>query len=332
MVTASATLTDDRPHSGIALCVFGLFLFALQDIIIKSFSDTYSVLQIVFIRGVVALVPILIAVRLTGGWHGLFAHQPKLLLIRGFFGFFSYLTYYMAIAALPLVEVVTIVFSAPILVTIMAAILLKEPVGVRRWIALFVGFLAIVMVVGPSGDLLHLATLLAMIAAFAYACSILLTRFIRADDRPWTITLYATCAFVIGSIVASVLVGIFGAMLVTENPALQFLLRPWVVPPVEDGLLMIFLGLNAALAFYCLIKAYWVSPASIVAPFEYTYLIWAVLFGYLIWAEVPQVTSIFGVTLLITCSFYIFRKELQLSKAANGHNPQPKSLLRVFRG
>lgn len=331
-ITATA-LTEDRPVTGISLCVFGLFLFSLQDIIIKSFSDTYSVLQIVFIRGVVALVPILIAVRLTSGWRGMFACKPKLLFIRGFFGFFSYLTYYMAIAALPLVEVVTIVFSAPILVTIMAAILLREPVGIRRWLALLVGFVAIVMVVGPSGDIPHLATLLALIAAVAYACSILLTRFVGAGDRPWTITLYAMLSFITGSVVASVLVAVFGALPGgTENPALQFLLRPWVMPPIGDGLLMIFLGLNAALAFYCLIKAYWVSPASIVAPFEYTYLIWAALFGYMIWGEVPRTMNVIGVVLLISCSFYIFRKELQISRAASGREPRPKTPWRIFRG
>ena len=323
MVPAPAS-SPDRPLAGITLCVFGLFLFSLQDIIIKSFSDTYSVLQIFFIRAVVAVVPILIAVLVTSGWRGMLTRRPKLLLVRGFFGFCASLTYYMAIAALPLVEVVTIVFSAPIMVTVMSAILLKEPVGMRRWVALSVGFLAIVLVVGPSGDIGHLATLLALLAAFTYACMIVATRVVSASDRPWTITLYAMVVFLVGSSIAGVLTAVFGVAPATENPSLQFLLRPWVVPRTEDGLLMVFLGLNAALAFYCLIKAYWASPASVVAPFEYTYIIWAVLFGYLIWAEVPRATSVFGVVLLIACSFYIFRKELQRNRAANGHRPPLK--------
>ena len=331
-MNAESTPLPDRPLAGIALCVFGLFLFSLQDIIIKLFSDNYSVLQIVFIRGVVAVVPILIAVRLTSGWRGLLACKPKLLLVRGSFGFFSYLTYYMALAALPLAEVVPIVFSAPIMVTVMAAILLREPVGLRRWLVLLVCFLAIILVVGPSGNIGHLATLFALLAAFFYATMSVVTRMIGPGDQPWTITLYAMIAFIIGSSVASVLVLTFGAILVTENSALQFLLRPWVVPRFGDGLLMIFLGLNAALAFYCLIKAYWTSPASIVAPFEYTYIIWAVLFGYLIWADVPSATSLFGMLLLILCGFYIFRKELQLNRAAHSHKPPLKLPWRVSRG
>lgn len=321
MLTPRAPLPE-RPAAGIALCVFGLFLFSVQDLIIKFFSGTYSVLQIVFIRGVVAVVPILIAVLVTSGWSGTRTGQVKMLLTRGLLGFFSYLTYYMAIAALPLVEVVTIVFSAPILVTVMSAVVLKEPVGARRWSALSVGFAAIVLVVGPSGDFRHLATLLALLAAFTYACQNLLTRVIGAGEPPWTITLYTMFAFIIGSAVASVLVAGFGAALATENPSLQFLLRPWVVPPLGDGLLMVFTGLNAALAFYCLAKAYRVSPVSVVAPFEYTYIIWAVVFGYLIWAEVPKATSAAGVLLLVASGFYIFRRELRLSAAADGRGPR----------
>ncbi len=329
---APVNLPPARPAAGIALCMSGLFLVSLQDIIIKYFSDTYSVLQIVFIRSLVALVPILIAVRLTDGWRGIRTYKPRLLLFRGALGFLCYLAYYMAIAGLPLVEVVTIVFSAPIIVTVLSAILLKEPVGARRWSALVVGFLAVVIVVGPSGDFRHLATLLALLAAFAYACSIVVTRFIGADEHPWTITLYSMLTFFIGSCIASVLVFSFGAALATENPSLRFLLRPWVMPRAADCLLMAFLGLNASLSFYCLIKAYWVSPASVVAPFEYTYIIWAVVFGYLIWAEVPQATSVFGMALLITCGFYILHRELQLSRIANGRMLRRKPPWRIFRG
>lgn len=315
MVAASKS-PNAQPISGIPLCVFGLFLISLQDIIIKTFSDSYSVLQIVFVRGVVGVVPIFIIVCLTSGWRGLCPTRPKLLLCRGFLGFLSYLTYYMAMAALPLVDVVTILFSAPILVTAMSALLLKEPVGARRWLALFIGFIGVVLVVGPNGDFRHLATLLALLAAFAYAFAILLTRVIGAAEQPWTITLYAMFAFIIGSVIAAALVAVFGAFLPTDHPSLRFLLRPWVVPPLADSLLMAFLGLNAALAFYCLVKAYWTSPASVVAPFEYTYIIWAVLFGYVIWGEVPRATSLIGVALLITCGFYIFCRELQLKQVA----------------
>ena len=301
----------DRPTMGISMVVVGLFLFALQDVVIKGFSDRYSVLQIVFVRGLVAIIPILVAIVVTSGWRGVVAYRPRLLILKGLLGFVSYMGYYLAIAAMPLAEVVTIVFMAPIIVTVLSAIVLKEDVGFRRWVAVCVGFMAVLIVVGPSGRIAHLATMLAILSSLTYACSTFITRFIGPDDRPWTITLYSMCAFLIGSGVASVIVFTFASAVETQDASLQFLLRPWVVPEPLDGLLMVFLGVNAAAGFYCLINAYWVAPASVVAPFEYTYIIWAVLFGYLVWSEIPESTTLIGVTLLIASSAYIFRWELR---------------------
>ncbi|MDD9811308.1 MAG: DMT family transporter [Gammaproteobacteria bacterium] len=339
-----------HPAAGIALCVFGLFLFSVQDLIIKWFSGAYSVLQLVFIRGLAALPLILIAVRLTGGWRGLRCARPKLLLARGLLGFLSYLAYYMALAALPLVEVVTLVFAAPVILTVLSAAVLKEPVGARRWSALAVGFAAIVLVVGPSGDFRHLATFLALFAAFAYACQNLLTRVIGVSESPWTVILYTLFAFIGGSVAAAAAVAVFGGALLdgvgvgagagvgvgagaggADNPALQFLLRPWKLPPLGHGLLMLFLGLNTALAFYCITRAYRETPVSVVAPFEYTYIIWAVLFGYLLWGETPKTTSIIGVALLVGSGLYIFRRELRLSAQAADGQPRPRRW-RKFRG
>lgn len=301
----------DRPAIGIPMVVMGLFLFALQDVVIKGFSDRYSVLQLVFVRGVVAMVPILIAVVVTSGWRGVIAYKPRLLVVKGLLGFLSYLGYYLALAAMPLAEVVAIVFMAPIFVTVLSAIFLKESVGFRRWVAVFVGFMAVLIVIGPSDRIAHLATILAVLSALTYACSTFITRFIGPDDRPWTITLYSMGAFLIGSSIASVFVFSFGGAFLTDDASLQFLLRPWVVPEPLDCLLMVFLGVNAAAGFYCLISAYWVAPASVVAPFEYTYIIWAVLFGYLFWSEIPEPTTIIGVALLIASNAYIFRWELR---------------------
>lgn len=322
--------------AGIALCVFGLFLFAVQDIAIKWLSGDYSVLQIVFIRGAVAVPLVFLAAALIGHRLKIRSARPGLLITRGALGFLSYLAYYMALAALPLVDVVTIVFAAPVLVTVMSAVVLKEAVGARRWTALAVGFFAIVIVVGPSGDFRHLATVLALLAAFTYACQNLLTRVIGASEEPWTVILYAMFAFIAGSVTASVLVALFAPALLAgpvaatvDDAALQFLLRPWVWPPPGDGLLMLFLGFNTALAFYCMARAYRETPVSVVAPFEYTYILWAVLFGYLIWGETPRVATLAGVALLIGSGFYIFRRELKLSTAAGGAGKRRRRRFRI---
>jgi len=297
------------------MIVVGLFLFSLQDVIIKSFSDRYSVLQIVFIRGIIALLLISVVVTITSGLRGFIAHSPGLLLLKGLCGFLSYLCYYLAIASLPLAEVVTIVFTAPIFVTVLSALLLKENVGPRRWTAVAIGFLGVIIAAGPAGHVGNVAVVLALLAAITYSCYTIITRFIGPNDRPWTVSLYSMVVFFLGSIVASLAVSFVGGDIVTESPALQFLIRPWVLPSTTDLLLMVFLGANAAAGFYCLVKAYWVAPASLIAPFEYTYIIWAVLFGYLIWSEVPKPTTVVGVVLLIGSSLYVFRREIHIQRA-----------------
>lgn len=301
----------NRPTAGIAMIILGLFLFSLQDVVIKSFSDRYSVLQIVFVRGIVALVFLFIAVIVTSGPRGLVAYNPRLLLLRGLFGFLSYLGYYLAIAALPLAEVVTIVFAAPIFIAVLSVLLLKEKVGPRRWSAVIVGFVGVSIVVGRTGNIGNLAAILAVLAALTYAGQTIITRYAASYDRPWTMSLYSMVVFLVGSALASLMIASFGPVIATDHPSLQFLLRPWVVPAATDLMLMVFLGVNAAVGFYCLTKAYWIAPVSVIAPFEYTYIIWAVLFGFLIWSEVPAVTTFIGLALLIGSSLYILRRELR---------------------
>ena len=177
--------------------------------------------------------------------------------------------------------------------------------------AVVVGFVGALIVVGPTGDIANLAAMLALLAALTYASQTIITRYAGSYDRPWTMSLYSMVVFLVGSGLASLMTASFGSLITTDHPSLQFLLRPWVVPAATDLMLMVFLGVNAAVGFYCLAKAYWIAPVSVIAPFEYTYIIWAVLFGFLIWSEVPAVTTFIGLAFLIGSSLYILRRELQ---------------------
>lgn len=276
---------------------------------IKYFSDQYSVLLIVFIRGVIAISLMLLAMHFITARISLISHRPYLALARGLLGFTSYTTYYLAIASMPLAEVVAIVFTAPLFVTVMSALLLKEKVGVRRWSAVLTGFIGMMIIVGPSGEFTSLAVLLAIVAAITYASQTIITRYLSWHDSPLTIALNATIVFTFAS-------GILGLMLATgviavtsQHPSLVFFAREWVVPEPLDLGLMIFLGFNGAMAFYCMSKAYCVAPASAISPFEYTYMLWAIIFGYLFWSEIPSGTTLIGVLILISSSLYIWHRE-----------------------
>ena len=301
---------SNRPVIGISAVVCGLFLFSLQDVVIKFFSNDYSVLQIVVIRGVVATSIVAIAVAMSLGPTGFIVRNPMLILSKGLLAFISYLAYYMAIASLPLANVVAITFSAPIMVTVMSALLLRENVGVRQWFAVAIGFTGVLLVVGPGGRIADIAVSFAAIAALTYSINSIIARYIGPEDKPLTVTFYFTLAHFIGGVMTSILIITIGPMIQAEHPSLAFLIRPWSMENDLDLLVMVALGVNAALGFYCLNKAYLSAPASTVAPFEYTYILWAVLFGYIFWSEIPSLYTLAGVMLLISGNLYILHRVL----------------------
>ncbi|MEM7208021.1 MAG: DMT family transporter [Pseudomonadota bacterium] len=300
---------EERPLTGIAILVFALFLFSVQDIVMKSFSGDYSVLQIVYVRCVIGLALLFVVLGVRRGIRLSRSKRPNLAFARGLLGFFSYLGYYMAMASLPLAELVAIVFTMPIFVTIFSAILLREQVGVRRWSAVIVGFVGVLIVVGPESLSGNIAVLFAFAAAITYAGSTILTRFLSPHDEPVTISMYSMIMFVVGAAVLSIVIGV-GVTAESSHPSLQFLLRDWAIPSLFDLGLMVLIGGIWSLGMYLLTKSYCLAPASLLSPFEYTYIIWAVVFGFFIWSEVPSVNTFIGIVILVSSSIYIARREM----------------------
>jgi S-adenosylmethionine uptake transporter len=210
---------------------------------------------------------------------------------------------------MPLADVVAITFSAPIFVTVMSALMLGECVGLRRWLAVMSGFVGVLLVIGPGGQIGNIAVAFAGIAALTYALSSVIARYIGPEDKPWTVTLYFTLSHLVGGLLTSLVVTALDSELYTDHPSLAFLLRPWSIGGGIDTALMGLLGINAAFGFYLLNRAYLSAPASTVAPFEYTFVLWAVLFGFVFWSEVPTTATIAGIAVLISSNLYILQRQ-----------------------
>ncbi len=321
---ANTVISTLDAASGALILTFGLFLFSIQDVIIKHFSDRYSVLQIVFVRGLIAMLLFALLFRLLREHIPLVSRRPALMVLRGLLGFCSYTFYYLAVAAMPLAEVVAITFTMPLFVTAMSALILRERVGVRRWCAVFVGFAGVLVILSPRGEFNALAVGFAFGAALTYASQTILTRFLGGHDHPLTIALNAIFIFTVASGLLSLLLAGGIIAVTSEHPSLAFFGRPWRQPEILDLLLLFMIGGIAAIGFYCLAKAYVISEASAIAPFEFTYILWAVIFGYLFWNEVPGPTTIVGVAILIGSSLYIWYRERQLARRATAlATPQP---------
>ena len=313
-MSRSSTSAGFDAANGAIVLVFGLFLFSIQDIIIKYFSSGYSVLQIVFVRGGVALCLLFLLYRMLGENISLTSRRPLLMLGRGLLGFCSYLCYYLAVAAMPLAEVVSITFTMPLFVTLMSALILREKVGPRRWFAVVTGFVGVLIILSPSGEFNPLAVVFAFGAAITYATHTIITRFLGGHDHPLTIAFNAILIFTCASAVISLVLFSGIVSIPSDHPSLAFLGRDWVMPAGVDLVLMIVIGFIAAIGFYCLSRAYVIAEASSIAPFEFTYILWAVVFGFLFWNEVPGPTTIVGVAVLVSSSLYIWYRERQLAQ------------------
>lgn len=283
----------DRPVAGIGLLVLGLFVFSIQDVIMKVFSDQMAVQEVIFARGLIAISLISIVLYATQGAQGFFTARPFLNCLRGFFSFVCFTTFSMALAVLPLADAMPLYYTAPLFVAVLAGPFLGETVGVRVWIAIAIGFVGVIFVARPNAGGIEPAMILALISAMAYAAQILLTRFLGSTESAWGMTFYLMLMFVVFSGLTGL---IFGSGWVDQfdHPSAAYFFRAWSVPtPAQAGLFFV-LGLTGTIGFYCISQAYRYGRANEMAPFEYSSLPFAVLWGWMIWGSWPTIPTIIG--------------------------------------
>ncbi len=309
-----ASPTASRQTLGILCVVAGVSVFSVQDAIIKGLSGAYPVHEIVFVRSAVA-TPLLVAlVAAMTGLDALWTRRLGLHLLRGFVLFASYTFYYLAIAAMPIAETVSLFFTVPLFVAALAVPMLGERVGRRRWTAIVVGFLGVLVILRPGGGVATPAALLGVAAALTYAISALLARRLGTTEGGAAMALSGVLVYFLAS-------GAVGLALAPLAPAadshasLRFLLLPWAVPPPEDLLLMAICGLIAGIGMFFLAQGYRLAEANAAAPFEYVALPWGVLWGYVFFGDLPGWMTILGAAVIVGCGIYVFHRERQATRA-----------------
>ncbi len=314
----------DAPLKGVLCVVAGICVFSIQDVIIKSISGAYPVHQIVFVRSLVALAPLLVIAHFGGGLASLRTRRPWAHLLRGGAMLASYTTYYLAIAALPLALAVALFFVAPLMITALSHFLLGEKAHLRRWFAVAVGFAGVLVMTRPGGGTIEPAALFAVLAAVFYAVATILTRRLGATESGPSLAFSATLVYLTANALLGLTIG-DGALARPTHPSLEFMLRAWAWPSGLDLALMALCGLIAAFGFYFLSQAYRLAPATSVAPFEYVGLPLAALWGYLFWNEVPQATTVLGVVLIVGSGLYVLHREsVSGRRVAAGRGLRPR--------
>jgi len=265
--------------------------FALQGVFVKSLAGRIDPLEIVFFRCAVGLLATL-PFALRPALDGIRTRRPGLHLARGAIGAVNMFCVFFALSHMPLAEATAISFSSPLFMIVLAVLFLGERVHWRRWSATAVGFLGVVVMLRPSAGAIQSAALVALLGAFLVATVGVMIKKLTATERPVTILFYF-------GVVAS---------LVSVAPAIAV----WVTPTAEDLVALVAVGLFGVVAQLCVIGAYRAGEATAVTPFAYAQILFAALFGALLFAEVPGAVAVAGAAIVVISTLYIARREARL--------------------
>ncbi len=293
-----ATLNARETPLAIATICAGVAFLVANDAIAKLLTDRYAPIQIVFLRNLIA-VPIITVIILTVfGSVSLRTGHLRLHALRGALMVTGAWLYFTALIHMPLAEATALVFSAPIFITALSVPLLGEHVGWRRWGAVLLGFIGVLVIVRPGSAAFQLAALLPVGTALCYALFMITARWINRAERLWTMMLFA--------------------MLFPMIYAAPFAIAGWAPVEASDIVLFVALAVFGSLGLALIGQAFRMAPAAIVAPFDYTALIWATGLGWLIWGDVPMVWTILGAAIIVASGIIIILRESTHSSISDG--------------
>ena len=267
--------------------------FSVMDLIVK-WSDSYPLGQVIFFRGFFGLVLYYFVIPKERLRDFYFTKRPLLHFSRCFFGLMALLSIFTALRNLPLATVVSISFAAPIFTTIFSIFFLSEKVGYFRWLAVFVGFVGIIIISEPGLSSLNVYYIFPVIFVLGMSYVAISIRQLSSTEPVWLISLYFSAAIT--------LAGLFTIP------------YGWLMPNLIDLILLSLIGIFGGVANLWLSQSYKFSEVSLVTPLKYLALVFAIIFGYFIWDEIPTIKTLVGATLVITSSVIIFRREILLKK------------------
>ena len=221
---------------------------------------------------------------------------------------FANMSFFLGLAALPLAEGVAIFFISPMVITIFSVIFLKETVGPRRWLAIILGLIGVIIMLRPGTEAFQFAAILPLMAAFGYATLHMLTRYIGRTESAAAMSFYIQITFIFVSILFGLILG-DGRYSGGSDPSLEFLFREWSWPVLTDYYILVAIGAASALGGFFISQAYRVSEAAFVAPFEYIALPMAIVWGILVFGEWPDIVSYLGTALILGSGLYMIWRE-----------------------
>jgi len=285
---------SENALAGVGLMLLAMLMFSLNDALGNWLVATYTVGQILLIRSTAAIALLSPFIIRAGRAPFLSAPHPWLQVLRVTLSTLEIVCFYWAVFYLPLADAMTFYLAGPIYVTALSALLLGETVGIRRWTAVLIGFVGVLIALRPTTASLSIASLIAITGSVLYAGLMIVTRHLRSTSPIVLATTHAGGALIFGAIAAP-----FG----------------WAPVAGSDLPLLLLLGVVSIAAIMFVNQSLKLAPASVVVPYQYTIIVWAIVFGYHFFGDVPKAHTLIGVAIIIGSGLFIFLREQRLARA-----------------
>ncbi len=277
---------------GILLQLTAVVFFALMGATAKAMGEGYGTAQVVFFRCWPALIPLLLYLPSQGGFSALKTKRPQLQAFRSIAGVIAMLCGFYALSQMAYADYVSLSYSAPLFGTIFAIILLREQVGWRRISAIAVGFVGILLVVGPSSDTFQPVAIFGLATAVIYGMVMVAMRKLGSSDSSAATNFYFTMTCLVVS----------GGLAIFD----------WKTPTVEDFFWLSLIGILGGIAQLLMTEAYRHAPTSVIAPFDYTGMVWAIVIGFIVFDQFPTVQVLIGTAVICGSGLFILHREITL--------------------
>lgn len=286
--------------AGILLVLVGYFTFALNDAMGKWLVASFSVGQVLFVRSIgsfLVLAPLMVK---QGAGPLLRPERPGLQLLRASLATLETGLFYAAVMYLPLADVMTFYLAGPIFTAALSYFFLGEKVGWRRSLAIGIGFVGVVIALRPTSASLSLPSLFALTGSLAFSVIIILTRTLRATSDTTLVTWQTAGALVVGGV---------------------FSIASWNQPTSMEWGALLLLGIVSCCAHLMITRSLKLAPASVLAPLQYTLLLWAVIFGWAFFGDIPDNQILVGSAIIVLAGLFIFHRQKVVKKATPADVP-----------
>ena len=310
----------DNNIKAIFLIILGMFVFSIQDTLIKLMSDSINIYVIYIVRSIVGILVIFIYCWIYKIQIIFKTYYPFITILRVSIFFLGFSLYYFSLSKISLPEAVTLFFVSPFFVTISSKFIIGENIGIYRWSAILIGFIGVYLVLDPNFDDFNIYSLFPIFCAFFYAITVVIQKKTSDKDSLFTQILHTYLSAIVFSIIIYFYVN---NLTFTPYQLLEykFVLISWNIPSLNYFLLLIIIGFTAVIGFFSIFGAYRIGSPATIAPYEYSLIIWSILFGYFIWNDYLTIKGMAGLSLILIASFFTLYREYHLSIKVSTDKP-----------